>query len=216
MKKVTDFLKPNILIVFGALLLLYYLNWLQYQGAGLALGIIAIVLSAYYLAIGILGVIIGNKFSAGTKKIFDVISVSLFAAFMFTYFLLFTINGARNMGPTAWTINILSMIASLALIVVYILAKFANKDILLRFAYLFAAIFALALLLNILFDGNGNADVLGNLNILLVAIYVLFTFYLFDSLARNDASPAPKQVEEKEDNQEEPAKEEEPQEQENN
>lgn len=216
MKKVTDFLKPNILIVFGALLLLYYLNWLQYQGAGLALGIIAIVLSAYYLAIGILGVIIGNKFSAGTKKIFDVISVSLFAAFMFTYFLLFTINGARNMGPTAWTINILSMIASLALIVVYILAKFANKDILLRFAYLFAAIFALALLLNILFDGNGNADVLGNLNILLVAIYVLFTFYLFDSLARNDASPAPKQVKEKEDNQEEPAKEEEPQEQENN
>ena len=120
------------------------------------------------------------------------------------------------MGPTAWTINILSMIASLALIVVYILAKFASKDILLRFAYLFAAIFALALLLNILFDGNGNADVLGNLNILLVAIYVLFTFYLFDSLARNDASPAPKQVEEKsEEKKDEPAPEEAPAEENN-
>ena len=29
MKKITDYLKPNILIVFGALLFIYYLNFLS-------------------------------------------------------------------------------------------------------------------------------------------------------------------------------------------
>ena len=39
MKKVTDFLKPNILIILGALLLLVYINLLQGNGAALAIGI---------------------------------------------------------------------------------------------------------------------------------------------------------------------------------
>ena len=34
MKKITDYLKPNILIVFGALLFIYYLNFLSYGGPG--------------------------------------------------------------------------------------------------------------------------------------------------------------------------------------
>ena len=104
MKKIGDFLKPNILVIFGALLLLYFLNYLSLNGAGLAIGIIAVVLSAYYLVVGILGILIGNKFSPQLKKIFEVLSVSLFGAFMFTYFLLTTITGAQInglMGPTA-------------------------------------------------------------------------------------------------------------------
>ena len=173
--------------VFG----LNFLNYLSLNGAGLAIGIFAVVLSVYYLVVGILGVLIGNKFSPQLKKIFEVLSVSLFGAFMFTYFLLTTINGAQInglMGPTAWTMQILSMAAALGLVVVYTIARLVNKDALMRFAYLFSAIFALALLLNILFDISGNSRVLGNVDILLVAIYVIFTFYLFSTLTNKAES----------------------------
>ena len=214
MKKIGDFLKPNILIIFGALLLLYFLNYLSLRGTGLAVGIFAVVISVYYLAIGILGILLGGKFSPQLRKIFEVISVSLFGIFMFVFFLLSTINGAQIdglMGPTAWTIQILSMAASLAMVVVYIIARFANKDAILRLAFLFSAIFALALLLDILFDISGASQVLGNVDILLVAIYAIFTFYLFSTLVNKEDSKAeePKKVEEKE---EEPTKEEAPQE----
>ena len=140
MKKVTDFLRPNILIVFGALLLLFFLNYLQYTGGTLAVGIIAVIMSVYYLAIGILSIIVGDKLP---KKIFDIISVIFFPVFMFVLFLIQTIQAAQIdnfMGPTAWIIAILSMIAALALPVIYLLAKLMNKGPLMRFAYLFAAI----------------------------------------------------------------------------
>ncbi len=92
------------------------------------------------------------------------------------------------MGPTAWTVQILSMAAALGFVVVYIIARLVNKDALMRFAYLFSAIFTLALLLNILFDISGNSRVLGNVDILLVAIYAIFTFYLFSTLTNKAES----------------------------
>ena len=191
MKKVTEFLRPNILIVLGALLFLYYLNYLSYEGAALAIGIIAVILSAYYLAIGIVGVLLSNKLNQLVKKIFEVVSVSLFGAFMFTVTLILIINAAKIedfLGPTGWIIGILTMVASLALIGVYALARFLNKEIFVRLAYLFSAIFALVLLLNVLFDISGNSIVLGSLDILLVAIYASFTFYLFNSLVKPESA----------------------------
>lgn len=191
MKKIGDFLKPNMFIIFGALLLLYFLNYLSLNGASLAIGIFAVILSTYYLVVGILGILIGNKFSPQLKKIFEVLSVSLFGAFMFIYFLLTTINGAQIdglMGPTAWIVQILSMAAALGLAVVYTIARLVNIDALMRFAYLFSAIFALALLLNILFDISGDSRLLGNVDILLVVIYVIFTFYLFSTLTNKAES----------------------------
>ena len=199
MKKVTDFLKPNILIILGALIFLYFMNWLSYQGGGLAIGIIAVICAAYYLAIGILSIVIGNKFSPMVKKVFDVISIDLFAVFMFVYFLIFTIEGAKidgYMGPTAWIIAILSMIAALALAVIYALARFLNKGVLLRFAYLFSAIFALVLLLNLLFANSGDAKNLGQIDVILTVIDIAFVFYLFNSLGSAESIPAPAKKEE--------------------
>ena len=198
MKKVTDFLKPNILIIFGALLFLYYLNFLSYRGAGLALGIVAIVFSVYYLAIGVALVLMGNKLAPSVEKVLGVVSTSLFIIFMFVYFLLATINLARAMGPTAWTIKILSMIASLALLVIFALYKFGGSQISLRLANLFSAIFTLALLLDLLFDGAGNSTVLGNVDVLLVVIYAVYTFILFSALGKTEAAPAENAAKEEE------------------
>ena len=208
MKKVTDFLKPNILIIFGALFLLYFLNCLSGNGATLAIGIIAVVLSAYYLSIGILEVLLGNKFSPIMKKIFEIVSVDLFAIFMFVYQLIIVINLADNMGPTGWLIGILSLIAFISLASIYPVAKFVNQPIVLRLAYLFSAIFVLALSLNILFDGIGNSIVLGAVDILLLAIYGIFTFYLFSSLEKGEEAPAKIEKKEEEKQPEEPKQEE--------
>lgn len=205
MKKLTDFLKPNILIVFGALMFLFFLNLLADDGIFLAIGIMGIICAVYYLGVGILEVIIGNKLPESLKKILEIVSVSLYAVFMFVYFLLLTIyyagaNPASTnfMGPTAWIIAILSMIASLALAGFYIVSKLVKLPLITRLSYLFAAIFALALLLNILFDPRGDSVVLGNIDIILVVIYIVFTFYLFNALEKLDSAPKKEEKEESE------------------
>ena len=188
MKKVTDFLRPNILIFFGALLFLLYLNLLSINnGTAIAMGVIATVISVYYLTVGILGIIIGDKFSPMLKKIFDVISVSLFAIFMFVLLLLTVIGNTDNMGPTAWIIAIFSMAASLALLGFYPVARFVDKPFAVRFGFLFSAIFCLALLLNVLFTEAGAARNLGGIPIMYLAVYLLFALFLFGSLQNADA-----------------------------
>ena len=49
MNKVIELIKPYLSIVFGFLLFLYYFNYLQYSGILLAIGIIAVFISLYYL-----------------------------------------------------------------------------------------------------------------------------------------------------------------------
>ena len=196
MKKVTDILRPNLLIIFGAILLLYFLNWLSHGRAGdVAVGGYAIAVSGAFIAVGVLGIVLGDKLNQMTKNIFDVACVSLFGTFMFVYFLTRTIDWSSVMGPTGWIIKILSMVASLALIGLYVPSKFAKQPALVRFAYLFSAIFCLALLLDILFLNSGEANALGGVDIILLVAYGLFATYLFNSFAKEEA---PKQVEAKE------------------
>ena len=184
MKKFTDFLKPNVLIIFGALLFVFNLDALAATGAFLALGIIAVIISVYYLVVGILLVLMGNKFSPISQKVFETLSVSLFAIYMFVNFLLTAIVG--GLGLTGWVVTILSMISSLALVVVYIMFKFAGVPNLIRLTYLFALIFVLALLLDVLFAAGGA---LGGINVFLVVIYAAYSFYLFDTLGEIAEAP---------------------------
>ena len=196
MKKVTDFLRPNLLIVLGAILLLYFLNWLSYGQAGMvATGAYGITAGSCMLAIGIVSVVLGDKLNQMLRKVFEVVAVALFATLMFVYFLVLTIiNADGGMGPTAWIIKILSIVASLGFLGIYIPARFANQKVLVRFAYLFSAIFGLALLLDILFQDSGAAAQLDDFDIILVVAYALFMIYLFGTLGKDE--PAPKQVEE--------------------
>lgn len=188
MKKLTDRLKPNVLIILGALMFIYFLNCLSGRGTVLALGIGAIIVSAYYLIVGVSLVVSGDKISPKVRKILGLISVTLFAAFMFVCLLLAIINAADIMGPTAWVINVFSMVASLALIVVFIVSEFSAEPSVLRFTYLSSLIFVITLLLNILFDAVGNSVTLGSIDVLLVVIYALYSFYLFGSIEKSEES----------------------------
>ena len=201
MKKFADLLKANILIFFGALLFLLFLNYLSGQGAAIAVGVYAIIISVYYLTIGILGIFIGAKFNAITKKVFDVVSVCLFTTFMFSFFLISLINSAQingYMGPTAWIIAIFSILAALAITVFYPIGKFVKNNAMKNMAALFSAIFCLALLLEILFTGSGAPVALGNIQIMYLAVFLLFGIYLFGTLKEEEPArlPAPKAEEE--------------------
>ena len=81
MKKISEIIKPFLSIIFGALLLLIYVNWLSSNDGGtLFLGIFGVILSVYYLTYGIMDIIIGDKLP---KKIFNIFTISLYPIFMF-------------------------------------------------------------------------------------------------------------------------------------
>lgn len=185
MKKLTDYFKTNILVILGALLLIRYLDFLSYKGLNLALGIIALVLATYYIVVGIVIAVMGSKFSAQSLKVCEMFSVSLFALFIFLSFLFMTINTAELMGASNWVINILSMVVSLVFAVSYIAYKLASKSNIIRFVSLFALLFILALLLDIIFNAGG---ILGNIDVFLAAIYLSYSFYLFSFLEKKDGA----------------------------
>ena len=188
MKKLTDRLKPNVLIILGALMFIYFLNYVSGRGTVLALGIVAIIVSAYYLIVGVSLVVSGDKISPKVRKVLGLISVTLFAAFTFVCLVLAIVNAADFMGPTAWVINIFGMAAALALIVVFIVSEFSTEPSVFRFTYLSSLVFVITLMLNILFDSAGNSVTLGNIDVLLVVIYALYSFYLFGSIGKADGS----------------------------
>lgn len=185
MKRIGELIKPYISIIFGALLFLYYLNWLSYEEEALAIGIAATVVSSYYLVAGILGVILGEKLGK-VKNIFDIISLALFPAFMFSYYLIITIEMAEIFKPTGWVIAILSMVGSIVASAIFVVNKLIQNKLVNRLTFLFAAIFALVLLLNILFGplDIGTPVVLGMIDVILFVAYLAFSYMLFVSLGK--------------------------------
>lgn len=180
-KKLSDYFKTNILVILGALLLIKYWDFLSFKGLYIALGIIALVLATYYIVLGIVIAVMGSKFSAQPLKVCEMLSVSLFALFIFLSFLFMTIDMAELMRVSNWVINILSMVVSLVFAISYIAYKLASKSNIIRFVSLFALLFILALLLDIIFNAGG---ILGNIDVFLVAIYLSYSFYLFSFLEK--------------------------------
>ncbi len=186
MSKIRELLTPYLAIIFGALLFLIYLNNLsQVAPEALALGIIGVILAIVYIGIGIVDVLAGDKLGKTVKTVFGVILVSSFPIFLFIETLLTTIQLAQlqAMGPTAWTIAIINMIASIAFVAIYCIARFVPQKVLKRLAFLFGAIFTLALLLDILFDITGAPTALGNIAIIMIALYVIYAVMLFKGLS---------------------------------
>ena len=213
MKKIGDLLRPNILIILGAIMFLVYLNFLSFgeaSGGLLAIGIIGIIFAVYYLAIGILGIIVGDKFSAMLSKIFDIISACLFPVFMFIVMLInIILVGGNGLLPTGWIVLIFGMIGSLALAAMFPIAKFVNKPVVAKFANLFAAIFGLILLLHLLYSQqslviDGTPITLGGIDLLMLVIYISFMVFLFGALNKAEEPKEEKKEEPKEEVEEQP------------
>ena len=206
MKRISDLLKPFLSVIFGALLFLCYFNWLAGEEGTLAIGIIAVTLAVYYVTVGILGSCLGDKFNSKTKAILDECGVAAFPLFLGVSFLVNVIEWGDGFGPMGWTIAIFSIGASFALGVLFLIAFFTKKHFFIRASFLFSCLFVLALLLNVLIDSEGNPERLGNIVILFVVLYGVYSFMLFNELKvlQQEYKSTPK----KEVTKEEPAKEE--------
>ena len=190
MKKLGEMLKPFYSIILGTLMVLFYMDWLSYGGAALALGIVAMVFAVYYIGVGIMTVVMGDKLNESTRSALGSISILLFPLFMFVYFLLETITA--KFGPTGWVIHILGMVAALGLFVLYSIQTFGKNASLKNMTQLFSFIFILALLLFILlFIGDGT---LGNIDLVQFAICFIYSTMLL-SAVQPAAEEAPKSEE---------------------
>ena len=216
MKKLQDIIRPFLAIILGALLFLVYLNYLQAQlpeqATMLAIGIVAVIFAAFYVAIGILNIVLGFKIQGTVKKVLDVCCVAMFPVLMFVSFLITAISSAQLFGPTSWVILIVMLFASIFLALMYGLAAFAPNKVLKRVSSLFGSFFVLALLLDILFDViTGFPNAIGDISMVHFAIYFIYVSMLLNSLGALEegqaAEPAPAQEEESA--QEEPVQEEE-------
>lgn len=187
MKKIMDLVKPYLSLIFGVLFFLLYLNYLSADGEVFAIGLVAVIISSYYLCVGILGIVLGDKMPEGLKKVFGILSVSLFPAFMFVNYLLMVIRMSNYMGPTAWVIYPLCMAASIGLVGFYVVSRFVKSPVVSRLAGMFAAIFVLALIADILFDAQGNQTIFGNIGVVSLLVSSIFAFLLFNSLGKEKA-----------------------------
>ena len=185
MKKIKELLKPFIFIIFGALLFLMFFNYLGVGGATLAIGIIAVIIAAYFLTVGILSVVLGDKLGKA-KGVLNLVGVASFPLLMGVIFLIQLIGDAKSdytyLGPSGWTIAILSIAASFALGVLLFIAYFVRNKGFHRVTFLFGAIFVLALLIDVLM-ANGFPVALGNIVVLQVVLYACYVSMLFEVLS---------------------------------
>ena len=175
MNKVIELIKPYLSIVFGFLLFLYYFNYLQYSGILLAIGIIAVFISLYYLVYGILNLFLNDKIKDG-KDILNLVSLSLFPLFIFFHLIVLIVNNSNIFGPTSWVIVIFGLLTSLAFPVFAIIAHFVKNKTLSKLSYLFNFLFFLGLLLSTFFNMSGNAIRLGDLDFIYTLIILCFFF----------------------------------------
>ena len=175
MNKVIELIKPYLSIVFGFLLFLYYFNYLQYSGILLAIGIIAVFISLYYLVHGILNFFLNDKIKGG-KDILNLVSLSLFPLFIFFHLIVLIVNSSNVFGPTSWVIVIFGLITSLAFPAFAIIAHFVKNKTLSKLSYLFNFLFFLGLLLSIFFNLSGNTIRLGDLDFIYTLIILCFFF----------------------------------------
>jgi len=205
MKKVSDLLKPFLSVIFGALLFLCHFNSLGLGGGGLAIGIVAVVLAGYFVTVGLLSTLLGEKFPRRLKENLEAVGVGVYPLFLGAYFLTFLIMSvkAKNyVGPMAWTISLISIAAAFGLGVLFFLAYFLRRRTLARLTFTFSSVFILMLLLDILLV-NGNPATLGSIVVLKVVLYGVFVGMLINALSSFKAllklkkeEPKPEEVKE--------------------
>ncbi|MCR5185322.1 MAG: hypothetical protein K6C32_04525 [Bacilli bacterium] len=182
MRKIYEIIKPFLPIIFGSLILLLYLNLLSVNGWPLALGIIAVVMAAYYIGLGIVMIILGDKLPEKLKDILYLVSICFFPVFTFVYYLLLVINGHDGYGPTGWVLSIIMLASSLGVVVLYVLANFLAGSIFKRILKLVAIAFILAMLLFVIFDINGAPIDLGDIVVVSLVIDFIYANMLISAI----------------------------------
>lgn len=182
MKRVYEMVKPFFSIIFGALLLLVYLNALNGAGGALAFGIIGVVLGAFYICKGIAVVLFSEKFSNNARAGLEVAGVVLYPLFVGASSIYVIININAAFGPTAWVIYILGVATSFIFALAYLGSRFTNNTSLKNVATLFGLSFGLYLVLDLLFNANGNVVQIGDLSIVALILRALYIYFMIEGI----------------------------------
>lgn len=192
MKKVTEFIKPLLLLIFGSLALLFYMNYLQLQDEYLAFGIVAVIFSAYYLVAGILTYVLGNKLNNSLQLVFDILNISLFPLILFFMRVLNMkrLVQADAMSVNDWIVDITFFVATVTLIVFYMVYRFTKQPVMGRIAFLCGGIFVLVLVVELVLNNT-----VGSLPLIQLALYGIYTYILFSTMARTVQGSSPREIE---------------------
>lgn len=192
MKKVTEFIKPLLLLIFGSLALLFYMNYLQLQDEYLAFGIVAVIFSAYYLVAGILTYVLGNRLNNSLQLVFDILNVSLFPLILFFMRILNMkrLIQADAMSVNDWIVYITFFVATVTLIVFYMVYRFTKQPVMGRIAFLCGGILVLTLVVELVLNNT-----VGSLPLIQLALYGIYTYVLFSTMARTVQGSSPREIE---------------------
>ena len=192
MKKVTEFIKPLLLLIFGSLALLFYMNYLQLQDEYLAFGVVAVIFSAYYLVAGILTYVLGNRLNNSLQLVFDILNVSLFPLILFFIRILNMkrLIQADAMSVNDWIVYITFFVATVTLIVFYMVYRFTKQPVMGRIAFLCGGILVLTLVVELVLNNT-----VGSLPLIQLALYGIYTYVLFSTMARTVQGSSPREIE---------------------
>ena len=198
MKKLIDLIKPFLSIVLGALVILLFLNGLSDGGTDTAKAVFALIVGAYFITIGVIKFVAGNKID---KKVLDILSAIAIASYAVLFFVVVVCNMAdfasedimkqiRGYGTNGWIIALYSVVISAGFAAVYLVAYFVKNEVLNKVSNLLGLLFLLALVLNVLFSiDRGDPVQLGDIVILAVVTHSLFGYIYLASVGEEKVLP---------------------------
>ena len=185
MKKINEGFKPFFPIIFGTILLLTYLNFLNNIGGQLVLGIISLIFAIYYIAMGVLMILAKEKL-AKYENLLSTIGIVLYPIFLFTYYLIVMIQGNKILELVGWIIAIAMMIVSLGSAILILLSYFVDNNLIKKLAQFFGLLLAVMILVTLLFDELGVVIVIGNIVPVILALKCIYCLMLYNELGEQN------------------------------
>ena len=181
MNKIKDLIKPYLCIIFGALFLLLYSDFLDANGAFFAIGIVAAVLAVCYILIGVINVVCFDKVKDSNKNILKLCEYTMYPLFVFVSGLISLIEAGSMMQTRAIIIDIVGMAAAVILIIFHFVDKLGKKDVSPRYAYLINLVFMIAICTSLVFNYSNMEILKFTIGFVLDVLFVvLFAMILFD------------------------------------
>ena len=198
MKKIIDLIKPFLSIVFGALVILLFLNDISEGDTKTTRAIFALLVGGYIIGVGLIKFLMGKQLDAKLSRILDATSIATYAGLFFVIIITYMIDyaaedmmlGRPGYGANGWIIAIYSLLAAAGFASVFLAATFVRNEVLNKVSNLLGLLFLLALVLNVTFTVNrGDPINLGAISVLTVVVHVLFG-YIYLAFAATEEVPA--------------------------
>ncbi|MBQ7276393.1 MAG: hypothetical protein IJS58_03990 [Bacilli bacterium] len=173
---------PLLSLIIGTLILLFALTIIGLSTASTIISIFGIVIGISYIAFGIIAVLDINI--KALEIINSIVYISAFPLFMFVYYLTITIVNAAGLSPTAWILSILLLISASLIVVLDIVGKFVNEEILFKIKRLAIMVFIGLLVVLLVFPINGGIAAIGD--VLILDVLYIVCYFLIVKLTIND------------------------------